>query len=298
VDLSGVYPALTTPFDGNGELRIADLKHNIRKYNQTGIAGYVVIGSTGESVLLSQLERDAVLTAVKETAVSGKRLIAGTGAESTAETIENTRRAAQLGYEVALVKTPYYYKPFYKAQTFLEHYRRVADASPIPVLLYSVPVFTGVALESPDVIALSEHPNIAGIKESSGDVRRVSEIITGKKAGFQVLVGAAATVLPSLMAGADGAILALACALPENCVELFDLFRKGQVAESRELHGRIVNASRLLVSELGIAGLKFAMDARGYLGGVPRRPLLPLQEEQKKRVTEFIQSLEPQVARA
>lgn len=298
MNLSGVYPALTTPFDANGELLIADLKHNIRKYNQTGLAGYVVIGSTGESVLLSDRERDAVLAAVKETATPGKRLIAGTGAESTAETIEKTRRAAELGYEVALVKTPYYYKPSYKAQVYLEHYRRVADASPIPVLLYSVPVFTGVALESPEVIALSEHPNIAGIKESSGDVRRVSEIVTGKKSGFQVLVGAAATVLPSLAAGVDGAILALASALPENCVELYDLFRSGKAAESRERNGRIVSASRLLVSELGIAGVKFAMDARGYRGGVPRRPLLPLQEEQKRRVTEFLHSLEPQVARA
>lgn len=298
VELSGIYPALTTPFDANGEVAIADLEHNIRKYNHTELSGYVVLGSTGESVLVSSKERDAILAAVKETAAPEKRLLAGTGAESTAETIEKTRRAAELGYEIALVKTPHYYKPSLKPQVFLEHYRRVADASPIPVLLYSVPVFTGVALEPPEVIALSEHPNIAGIKESSGDVRRVGEIIEGTRDEFQVLVGAAATVLPSLAAGADGAILALASALPESCVELYKLYRSGKLPEAREVHGAIVKASRLIVSELSIAGVKFAMDLRGYRGGAPRRPLLPLQEEQKKRVTEFVHSLERQVARA
>jgi 4-hydroxy-2-oxoglutarate aldolase len=298
VDLSGIYPALTTPFDLGGEVAIADLKHNIRKYNETGLAGYVVLGSTGESVMLSSKERDAILAAVKESAAPGKRLIAGTGAESTAETIEKTRRAAEFGYEFALVKTPHYYKPALKPQVFVEHYRRVADASPIPVLLYSVPVFTGVALESPEVIVLSEHPNIVGIKESSGDVRRASEMIEGTPEEFQVLVGAAATVLPSLAAGANGAILALAAALPESCVELYRLFRSRKTEEARELHGAIVRASRLIVSELSIAGVKFAMDLRGYRGGIPRQPLLPLAEEQKRRVTEFIYSLEPQAARA
>jgi 4-hydroxy-2-oxoglutarate aldolase len=297
-DLSGIYPALTTPFDADGEVGIEDFKHNIRKYNQTGLAGYVVLGSTGESVLLSSKERDALLAALKQEAGPGKKLIAGTGAESTAETIEKTRRAAEFGYQYALVKTPHYYKPAYKPQVFLEHYRRVADASPIPVLLYSVPVFTGIALESPEVIALADHPNIVGIKESSGDVRRVSEIITGTAPEFQVLVGAAATVLGSLAAGADGAILALASALPELCVELYEAYLAGQTDQGREINGKVVRASRVLVSELGIAGIKFAMDQRGYRGGLPRRPLLGLQEEQKKRVIELAASLEPQAARA
>jgi len=140
VNLSGVYPALTTPFDREGAVSLGDLKHNIQLYNNTDLAGYVVLGSTGESVLLSHAEKESILVLVRDTAGKDKRLIAGTGAESTAETIEKTKRAAEIGYDLALVKTPYYYKPSYKPQVFARHYRSVADASPIPVLLYSVPV--------------------------------------------------------------------------------------------------------------------------------------------------------------
>ena len=174
MDLSGVFPALTTPFAADGSVSLADLKHNIQLYNCTGLAGYFVIGSTGESVLLSWAEIERILATVKEATADGKKLIAGTGVESTAETIVRTKRAAELGYHAALVKTPYYYKPAYKPETYIAHYRRVADESPIPVLLYSVPQFTGVALEAPEVAALSDHPNIIGIKESSGNLQRVA----------------------------------------------------------------------------------------------------------------------------
>src|SRR4029077_1071244 len=144
MNLSGVFPALTTPFSADGSVSVQDIKHNISKYNSTGLAGYVSVGSTGESVLLSRNEVETVLVAVQESAAPGKLLIAGTGAESTAETIERTKRAAELGYHFALVKTPYYYKPVYKPESYIAHFRRVADASPIPVILYSVPQFTGV----------------------------------------------------------------------------------------------------------------------------------------------------------
>jgi 4-hydroxy-2-oxoglutarate aldolase len=298
VDLSGVYPALTTPFDRDGAVSLSDLKHNIRMYNGTGMAGYVVLGSTGESVLLSHAEMDGILLAVREAAGKDKRLIAGTGAESTAETIEKTKHAAELGYEIALVKTPHYYKPAYKPQVLAQHYRRVADASPIPVLLYSVPVFTGLALESADVIALSDHPNIVGIKDSSGDVRRVAETVEGTPAGFQTLVGAAATILSCFAIGARGAILALACALPEKCVAVHQLFQQGEWEKAREVQLSLVRASKIMVSEMGIAGVKYAMDLREYRGGNPRLPLVPLQEEQKKRLSGLLASLEPAVARA
>jgi 4-hydroxy-2-oxoglutarate aldolase len=241
---------------------------------------------------------DGILVTVKESAGKGKKLIAGTGAESTSETIERTKRAAELGYHAALVKTPHYYKPVYKPEVLIAHYRRVADESPIPVLLYSVPQFTGIALESPEVVALSEHSNIVGIKDSSGNVQRVGEMIAGVPPAFQVLVGAAATIFPSLMIGARGCILALACALPEKCVALFELVRQGHHEKARELQAVLVRASKAIVSESGIAGLKHVMDLRGYRGGLPRLPLLPLQPEQKTRLSEFIANLEPAVARA
>ena len=296
--LSGIFPALTTPFAEDGSVSIDGLKHNIRQYNQTDLAGYVVNGSTGESVLLSKSETERILATVKEAAGKGKKLIAGTGAESTAETIERTKRAADLGYDVALVKTPYYYKPMYKPLVFIQHYRRVADESPIPVLLYSVPQFTGIALEPAEIVVLAEHANIIGIKDSSGNVQRVTETIVQAPPSFQVLVGAAATIYPSLSVGARGAILALACALPEKCVALYELFRQGHHEKARELHSLIVRASKLIVSECGIAGVKYVMDQRGYHGGVPRLPLLPLQDEQKKRLSEFLVELEPAAMRA
>jgi 4-hydroxy-2-oxoglutarate aldolase len=298
MDFSGIFPALTTPFADDGSVSLADLKHNIQRYNATDLAGFVVNGSTGESVLLKPAEVDGILVTIKETATKGKKLIAGTGAESTAETIARTRRAAEIGYDAALVKTPYYYKPSYKPEVLVAHYRRVADESPIPIFLYSVPQFTGIALESPEVILLAQHSNIIGIKESSGNVQRVAEIIAGTPPAFQVLVGAAPTVYPSQVLGARGAILALADALPEKCVALFELVRKGHHEKARELQSVLAHASKLILSETGIAGLKHVMDQRGYRGGLPRLPLLPLHQEQKKRLNEFLATLEPAAVRA
>jgi 4-hydroxy-2-oxoglutarate aldolase len=213
VMFSGVFTALTTPYAPDGRVSLPDLKHNIQRYNQTELGGYVALGSTGESVLLTRAEMDGILITVKESAAKGKKLLAGAGAESTAETIERTKRAAELGYDAALVKTPYYYKPAYKPEVLIAHYRRVADESPIPVLLYSIPQFTGIALAAADVAALAGHPNIIGIKDSSGNVQGVAEIVAATPPAFQVLVGSAASVYPSMVIGARGAILALACAL-------------------------------------------------------------------------------------
>jgi 4-hydroxy-2-oxoglutarate aldolase len=293
MDFSGVFPALTTPFDADGSVSLSDLKHNILLYNKTDLAGYVALGSTGESVLLTHAEMEGVLITVKENAAKEKKLIAGCGAESTAATIERVKRAAEIGYHVALVKTPYYYKPFYKAEAQIAHFRRVADASPIPVMLYSVPIFTGVALDPTDVATLSEHPNIIGIKDSSGNIPALAEMIAITPPGFQILVGSAATVYPSLTIGARGAILALACALPEKCAALYQLYRHGQMELAREMQNVLVRASKTFMSEMGIAGIKFVMDQRGYRGGDPRLPLLPLEEWHKKRINGVLASVEP-----
>ena len=298
MDFSGVFAALTTPFAADDSVAIAHLKQNIQRYNATGLAGYAVQGSTGESVLLSRAEWDSVLAAAKEAASPQKKLIAGTGVESTAETISRTKRAGELGYAAALVKTPYYYKPVYKPDVFIAHYRRVADASPIPVMLYSVPQFTGISLEAPEVAVLAEHPNIIGIKESSGHVQRVGEMIAAAPASFQVLTGGAGVLLPSLAVGAKGAILALASALPEKCAELYELTRRGQSETARELQKTLLRASKVIVSEFGIAGVKFGMDQRGYYGGLPRLPLLPLSDAGKRRILELLATLEPAAARA
>jgi 4-hydroxy-2-oxoglutarate aldolase len=298
LDLSGVYPALTTPYAADGAVTLGDVKYNIERYNSTGVAGFVVLGSTGESVLLSRSEMDGILTTVRDAAGQGKRLIAGTGAESTADTIERTKHAAELGYHVALVKTPHYYKPAYKPDVLIGHYRRVADASPIPVLLYSVPIFTGVTLEAPEVGVLAEHPNIVGIKESSGHVMRVAEIVSASPADFQVLTGSAGTVLAGLTVGARGAILALGSALPEMCVALYELYRSGEIDKARALQNVLLKASKIVQSEHAIAGIKFVMDQRGYRGGVPRLPLVPLPDAYKQRILETLNAIEPALVRA
>src|SRR6267154_1369750 len=298
MDLSGVYAALTTPFQADGSVGIRELKQNVQRYEATGLAGYAVQGSTGESVLLSRTEWDSVLVAAKESAGPKKRLLAGTGVESTAETISRTKRAAEVGYDAALVKTPYYYKPVYQPEVLIAHYRRVADASPIPVLLYSVPQFTGISLEAPEIAVLAEHPNIIGIKESSGHVQRVGEMVAAVPASFQILTGGAGVLLPSLVVGAKGAILALASALPESCAELYELTRRGQLETARQRQKNLLRASKLIVSELGIPGVKFVMDQRGYRGGAPRSPLLPLSDVAKRRVLELLGTFEPAAARA
>ena len=295
--ISGIFPALVTPFEPDGAVSLRGVRENIRRYNQTAVAGCVVLGSTGESVMLSREAADSVLAASIEVAAPEKLLIAGTGAESTSETIARTRRAADLGYAAALVKTPYYYKPVYKAETFIRHYRAVADASPIPVLLYSVPQFTGITLETPEILTLAAHPNIVGIKDSSGNIQRAAEIVAGARPDFQVLTGGAAVIYPALAVGARGAILALAAALPEKCAELFLLFESGRHEQAKALQLELAVASKCIVSEQGIAGVKYAMDLRGYSGGLPSLPLLPLAEEKKQAIAAVISQLHPVGAR-
>lgn len=297
MELNGIFPALTTPYASDGSVSVSGVKKNISLYNKTAVAGYVALGSTGEAVMLSRQEADSVLSWVKESAAPGKILIAGTGAESTAETIARTKHAAALGYQIALVKTPYYYKPFYRPEVYIRHYRAVADASPIPVLLYSVPQFTGITLETAEILALSEHQNILGIKDSSGSIQRIVEVVAGAPAKFQVLTGGAAVLYPALAVGARGAILALADAFPEKCAEVQQFFRQGKHQEARELQLLLAQASKRIVSENGLGGLKYAMELRGYQGGDPRLPLLPLREENKKHIESLVGKLEPAPAR-
>ena len=293
MEIRGIFPALITPFASDESVSLSAVTRNICRYNDTAVAGYVVLGSTGESVMLSREEADSVLATAKEAAAPSKLLVAGTGAESTAETIARTKRAALLGYPVALVKTPYYYKPVYRAETYVRHYRAVADASPIPILLYSVPQFTGITLETPEILALAEHPNIVGIKDSSGNIQRVAEIVASARADFRVLTGGAAVIYPALAVGARGAILALAAALPEKCAELYDLFQRGQYEQARHLQLTLAQASKRIVSEHGIPGVKYAMDLRGYHGGLPRLPLLHLTEERKRSIADVVSHLHP-----
>jgi len=213
------------------------------------------------------------------------------GSESTPETISRSKAAANIGFDFVLVKTPSFFKSALTGDALVEHYRRVADASKLPVILYSIPQLTGVALEADLVARLAEHKNIIGIKESSGNVQRVGEIIAAAPEGFQVVVGSADTLYASLMLGAVGGVLALADCLPELCIELHRAVAADQIATARDLNLRILPASKKIVRQMGIAGVKCAMDYRGYYGGPVRGPLLPLNAGQKREVEAVVNSL-------
>jgi len=289
--LNGIFTAITTPFNAEGAVAVDRLQENIARYNRLPLAGIVAVGSTGESVLLTRAEVEQVFSAAREAAAPGRILIAGTGSESTAETISRSKAAASLGFDCVLVKTPSFYKSALNPDTLAEHYRRVADACQIPVILYSIPQLTGVALEADLVARLAEHPNIIGIKESSGNVQRVGEIIAAVPEKFQVVVGSADTLYASLVIGAVGGVLALADCLPELCIEVHRAVASDQMANARDLNRRILPASKKIVRQLGIAGVKWAMDYRGYYGGPVRGPLVPLNSAQKHEVEAMVNSL-------
>ena len=282
--LDGIFAPLTTPFAADGNVTLDRLRENIGRYNQTRLRGYVINGSTSESVLLRWEEVHHIWEAAKAAAAPGKLLIAGAGAESTAETIEQTNRAASLGYELALVRTPSFYKPAMSDAALAAHYLRVADESRIPILLYSVPIFTNIVVKAPLAAQLAKHQNIVGIKDSSGSVEGIASIIAAAPEGFPVLVGSASTLHESLGKGAAGAILALANAFPEICVDIFEASRTGDSARANLLQRKLSTASELLGSRYGIAGLKYAMDRLGYFGGAPRPPLLPVDESEKRDI--------------
>ena len=296
--LRGIFPPITTPFSNDGEIDLSRLQSNIKLYNQTRLAGYVMNGSTSESVLLTWDEIERLWATAREFAAPDKIMIAGTGAESTAETIQHTKRAAKLGYDAALVRTPSYYKPFMTFEAEAAHFLRVADASPIPVLIYSVPIFTGYTVEAPLVAHLSSHKNIIGIKDSSGNVHRMKDIVSSTPKTFRSLTGSALTLPDALQAGASGAILAISCVFPDACVDLYEAAVRSDAGRVEQLRKHAILPAANLATKFGIAGIKYAMDRLGYYGGPPRAPLVPLGEPAKQEIHAILASVRPVTATA
>ncbi|HEY0701886.1 MAG TPA: dihydrodipicolinate synthase family protein [Candidatus Acidoferrales bacterium] len=291
VKLHGIFTPLTTPFAADGSVDHTHIRSNIALYNKTGLAGYASNGSTGESVLLLWQEVYQIWETVKAAAAPEKILIAGTGAESTAETIVHTNRAAAAGFAAALVRTPSFYKPAVNDDLLAEHYLRVADASKIPVLLYAVPIYTHVKIEASLVKRVAQHPNIVGMKDSSGDVEGVRQNVEAAPKTFQTLVGWPTILFEALEVGAVGAILAVADAFPELCVSIYDAARAGQREKAQKLAQKLVSPAKIFGSQAGLSGLKYAMDRQGYYGGPPRPPLLPLSLPAKQEIEEMLANL-------
>jgi 4-hydroxy-2-oxoglutarate aldolase len=351
--LSGILPPITTPFYPDGNVYFKKLESNVERYSRTPVAGIVVLGSTGEAIMLSDQEQRDVLKCAREATAPNKVLIAGTGIESAIETLRLTEYAAELGYDVAMVRTPHYYKKQMQPANLLAFYRTVADRSPLPVIIYNFPQATGYDIPAELVIELAEHPNLIGIKESSGDVEKVRKMVAGtrhikrsvtvteifdavtprmlvagsvgsngengelvpvgalsgatgakrsstavtvvgnlktrqKEAGFQVLVGAAHKLYPSLDAGSVGAILAFACLAPTACYEIYAAWKEGDAELARLKQERIAQAAQRVGGDLGIPGLKHGIDYNGYFGGPSRLPLLPLTADVKAEIERLL----------
>jgi 4-hydroxy-2-oxoglutarate aldolase len=263
---------MATPFQ-DGEVDTRAIASNIERWLRAGVGGIVALGSNGEAPLLDEAEADRVVGAARDAVPRGKLLLAGTGRESTPGTIDASRRAAALGADAVLVRTPSYFKGRMTPDAFVRHYTAVADASPVPVLLYNYPAVTGVNLASDTVARLAEHANIAGIKETGSDAAQVAEYVDRTPPTFAVIAGSAPTFYASLCLGARGAILAAACVVPEMCVRLFELASAGKHAEAREIQRQLTPIAKMVTTGHGVPGLKAAMDLAGYTGGQPRGPL-------------------------
>jgi dihydrodipicolinate synthase/N-acetylneuraminate lyase len=369
--LSGIFPPITTPFYPDGEVYYKKIESNVERYSRTPVAGIVVQGSTGEAILLSDQERREVLKTAITAAAPNKIMIAGTGIESAHETLRLTEYAANLGYDAAMVRTPHYYKKQMSPAHLLAFYRTVADRSPLPIIIYNFPQATGYDIPAEVVIELANHPNLLAIKESSGNLDKVKQMVDNtrhvkrqatvtdtfeavtprmikaavaesekqsrelvsvaslsgvsesaetrpsspitpdnadnarkpsssavtmvgklktrqKEVGFQVMVGAAHQLEPSLGLGAVGAILAFACPAPMACYEIYAALKDGDTALAREKQDRVKLAAQRIVGELGVPGVKYAMDVNGYFGGPSRLPFLPLNTDQKTEVEKLM----------
>lgn len=292
INLAGIFPPIPTPFDEQEDLALNRLHENLERWEAEPLKGYVVGGSNGEFVSLNASERLDVLAHVCEHAGPGKVIIAGSGLHSTRATIQQTKRMAEIGAQAALVVTPSYYKGRMTRDALIHHYQEVADASPIPIILYNVPANTAIDMDADTIVVLSEHYNIIGLKDSAGNVAKIAEVVHRAPQDFQVLAGSASFLLGALSVGAVGTISALANFAPRSLAKLMEAFQRGDREEARTIQQKLVRPNTAVTARFGVAGLKTALDLLGYYGGPTRSPLLPLQEDQKQQLAQILREAE------
>ncbi len=290
-DLHGIFPPITTPFK-DGRLALDRLADNIGRWNKTGLNGYVAFGSNGEYVYLSEAEKLEVVRTVVQCAAPGMKVIAGTGCESTWQTIELTNACAKLGAHAALVVTPFYYGGRMNEAALAKHFTTVADRSDIPILIYNVTKFTNINVSVSLTARLSQHPNIIGIKDSNGNVSTLGELVAAVDKDFSVLVGTAGALLGALTLGAVGGVLALANVAPEACVRIQSLLKQGDLEAATHLQLRMLPVNTAVTATYGVPGLKAALDMLGYFGGDPRPPLLPASDKERGEIREILKKAE------
>jgi 4-hydroxy-2-oxoglutarate aldolase len=287
INLHGIFPPIPTPFI-KGAVAYDELAANIERWSKTGLKGLVAMGSNGEYVYLSAEEKRKFVAKVVEMTPGDMQVIAGTGCESTKETIDLTRDCADLGAHAALVVSPHYYGGRMNEAALHAYFTTVADHSPIPILLYNVPKFTHINMPAGLVAQLSRHPNIAGIKDSTGNVIQLGEMANHVDADFNLLVGTAGALFGALTLGCVGGVLALANVAPQICVRIYQLVQEGNFEEAKKLQLKMIPVNQAVTAAYGVPGLKAALDMLGYFGGDPRPPLLPSSEKEKSEIREIL----------
>jgi 4-hydroxy-2-oxoglutarate aldolase len=290
----GILPPLTTPFRGDGALDTAGFESNLETYATQDLGGVLVLGSNGEAASLEEDEKLA-LVRLARARTGARTLLVGTGLESTRATIALTRKVADLGADAALVLTPHYYKSQMTAAALRAHFEAVADASPIPVLLYSVPAFTGLPFPVGLAGELAKHAQVRGIKESSGDLGLLGRIVASVPSTFDVVCGNAPVIYPALCVGAVAGILAVACCAPRPAAALYRAFVAGDHARARRLQEAITPLAVAVTVMHGVAGLKAAMDLAGLHGGAVRAPLPPLDPSARDALSALLSAAEAAV---
>jgi len=287
--LRGIFLPVVTPFDRHGRIDETRFRENLLLYREAGLAGIVVAGSTGEAPYLTERERLRLVEAARKVIRPPQLLIAGTGLESTRETLRLSREAAARGADAVLVLTPNYFKSRMNSSALIGHFRAVADSVRRPVIVYHIPQFTGIRMDPEAIGQLSRHPNIVGLKESSGDLAFVRAILRKVRPPFRVLVGSVLIFLDALRAGASGGVLGQAGFVPELCVGLYESFRRGQLRTARDLQKRLAPLAHKIALPFGVAGVKAALDLSGYCGGAPRSPLTPLDKTSRQIIAVALQ---------
>lgn len=291
LSLAGVYPPLATPFDKNEDLAFDKLHENMMKLNKIPFRGCIVGGSNGEYTSLSSEERVEVVRRVKADLPAGRVLMAGSSCEGTRQTIQLTKQMADAGADCVLVLPPSYFKSSMTGAAMKKHFIAVADASPVPIVLYNMPANTGLDIPPDVCIDCANHANIIGLKDSGGDITRISSIIYQTKGkGFEVLAGSAGFLYPALACGAAGGVCAYANIAGEECCQLVELFNAGKHAEARALNHKLIGANAAVTRKMGVPALKVAMEWLGYYGGPTRAPLLPLTEAQTQELRKDLEN--------
>ncbi|MGO9274548.1 MAG: dihydrodipicolinate synthase family protein [Terriglobia bacterium] len=288
-NLQGIFPPVVTPFNRRGDIDEGLFRENISRYAGIGLAGVLVSGSTGEMPYLTPAERLRLTEIARAVVKPPEIVLVGTGLESTRETIGLSREAVARGADGLLVLPPNYYKARMDGATLEMHYRALADAVRRPIVIYSIPQFSGINIPVETVARLSHHPHIVGLKESSGKLAFVRQLVRGTKPGFRVLVGAVSILLVALRSGAAGAVLGQADFAPDLCVAVYEAFRQRRWKSARDLQQRLLPLATQISLPHGVPGIKAAMDLAGYAGGLPRPPLLPVDSVARQQISAALQ---------